>query len=347
MVWPDFQENSGLFRDLRQEIKSKLSLGPQSHFLIGISGGPDSMFLAYFFIWLRAREGCQISLAHFNHQLRPEFDEEETHGLAAFARTWDLEFYTATADVRALAAQRQAGIEEAARAARHHFFQETLVRLQREAGLDSPNPFPLLALGHNQDDLVETVLINLGRGTGLDGLSSMPYYDGKILRPLLGLSSQEIRDFLKDRGLSYYLDQSNAQDLYLRNRIRQEVLPAWRAALGYDPGPQLLKYTESLRSERQALDQTAGMALAACRLPSSNQLNLKSLISWPLGLHYRILQQFFQESLQAESFTLTDQQYKQIAKTLADLPGQASFDLGQGWVFLVQGYLGQVTLVIK
>lgn len=349
MSWPDFQENTGLFRDLRQELKSRLSLGPQSHFLLGISGGPDSMFLAYFFIWLRARDGCQLSLAHFNHQLRPEADEAETLGLAAFANKWQLPFYCATADVRALASQRQAGIEEAARAARHQFFQDTLAQLslavEDQQTKSHPCQRPILALGHNQDDLLETVLINLGRGSGPDGLTSMPYFDGSIIRPLLGLTSQEIRSFLDQRDLSYYIDHSNLEDIYLRNRLRKEVVPAWRTALGYDPGPQVRRLTESLRAERESLDQTAAMALEACRLEASDQLNLITLTAWPQGLHYRVLQLFFQENLPHTPFSLGQKQYEQIAKTLASLPGRASFDLGQGLTFWVQGYLGQVTLV--
>lgn len=351
MSWPDFQEHTGLFRDLRQELKQQLSLGPQAHFLLGISGGPDSMFLAYFLLWLRAREGCQLALAHFNHQLRPEVDAEETLGLADFAEKWQLPFYSGTADVRAMASQRQAGIEEAARAARHQFFQNILDQLAKEANKQptGPNSYdtPILALGHNQDDLLETVLINLGRGSGPDGLTSMPSFDGRIVRPLLGLTSQEIRTFLDHRGLTYYRDHSNTEDIYLRNRLRLEVVPAWRAALTYDPGPQVRKFTESLRAERQALDQTAAMALAACRLEPADQLNLKTLTAWPQGLHYRILQLFFQESLPNTPFTLGQKQYGQIAKTLANLPGRASFDLGQGLTFGIQGYLGQVTRVIK
>ncbi|MDO5033600.1 MAG: tRNA lysidine(34) synthetase TilS [Eubacteriales bacterium] len=343
MTWPDFQEQSGLFRDLRQQLRSQLSLSPGSFFLLGISGGPDSMFLAYFFLWLRAREGCQVALAHFNHQLRPAADQVESQGLADFAARWQLPFYTGLEDVKALADQRQAGLEEAARTARHHFFDQTLANLNK--GKTSHQP--LLALGHNQDDLVETLLINLGRGSGLAGLTSLPYFDGRIVRPLLSLPSQEIRDFLDRRGLSYYTDESNDQDIYLRNRIRHAVLPAWREALGYDPGPQLFKLTESLRAEREALATVTQQALASCRLAGANQLNLKALLTWPSGLHFRILQSFLQDFLPDQNFSLTQKQYAQISQTLASLPAQASFHLGQGLLLHIKGYLGQVTLVKK
>lgn len=306
---------------LRQELCHRLTL-EGSHFVLAVSGGADSIFLAYFFIWLRELADIKLSLAHFNHQLRPEADEMESQALRAFAATWDLSYYEGSSSVRDLAKERKSGIEEAARFARHNFLENTR---QEQMAADHPKRPVYLAIGHNADDLLETLLINLGRGSGISGLASMPYFDGRIVRPLLILPRTEIRSFLNTRALSYFEDASNESPEYLRNRIRMELIPLWSDILGYTPLKQAFNLSEHSREESQALDALAKRALEEA-LIERTELNLIALTAWPSGLYYRVIDLFLKGQL-GQEYQLPAASFSVLATKLEQLPCRASMTL--------------------
>lgn len=325
-----FIENSGLFMNLRAELKRALDLEGQN-FVLAVSGGPDSLFLAYFFIWLRDLEDIEISLAHFNHNLRPGYDQEESITLRDFAREWQVEYLEEEADVLALARERKAGIEEAARFARHKFLRR--VRDDKRTNGDQV----YICLGHNLDDLIETMLINWGRGSGPAGLASMPYCDGVLLRPLLQLGRQEIRDFLDNRGLKYFTDLSNDSPEYLRNRIRLELVPLWEDILGYSPKEKAFTLSENIRRESDALDEIVDKSISPYLL-GDNSLNLKVLDEFPQGLWYRVINTFLQSKL-GPSFSLPRRIYQDLEIKLKDLPSRASFNLKSGYILQVKEWI--------
>lgn len=279
------------------------------------------MFLAYFFIWLRELADIKLSLAHYNHQLRPGADEVESEAISNFSQTWNLPYFEESSSVLDLAKERKAGVEEAARFARHTFLEN--IRQKVEA-TDPARPV-YLAIGHNADDLLETLLINLGRGAGIAGLASMPYFDGRIARPLLILPRTDIRAFLNQRDISYFEDASNESPEYLRNRIRMELIPLWSDILGYTPLKQAFNLSEHMREESLALDELAGLALEETVLTEGG-LNLKALDAWPSGLYYRVIDLYLKRQL-GQDYQLPAASFAVLERKLEQLPCRACITL--------------------
>lgn len=182
--------------------------------LLAVSGGIDSMYLAN-----RAPElfpGARFAVAHCNFTLRGA----ESDGDEAFVRGWcaerGLTCFTRRFDTAGYAAGHGVSIEMAARELRYAWFAE----LCRGHG------FAAVAVAHNADDNAETLILNLLRGTGTRGLRGMGDHDG-IVRPLLGTSRAEIRDWMEAHGCAWREDSTNADSTPKRNRIRNEVFPVF------------------------------------------------------------------------------------------------------------------------
>lgn len=180
--------------------------------IVGFSGGADSMALAH---WLMGRvDKRRIILAHVNHLLRGEEAERDQRAAEGFAREHGVEIRVLRADVRRLAEERGMGTEDCGRQVRYEFFHKL-----------APGDRDRILTAHNADDNAETIILNLCRGAGLEGLCGIPRERGKILRPLLGVSRAEIEAYCHEQGLRYVTDSSNLTDDYTRNRVRHQVLP--------------------------------------------------------------------------------------------------------------------------
>lgn len=187
----------------------------EGRLVVGFSGGADSMALAH---WLMGRvDKRRIVLAHVNHMLRGDEAEGDQRAAEGFAGEHGVEIRVLRADVKKLARERGLGTEDCGRQVRYEFFQELAF---------GENDRILTA--HNADDNAETMILNLCRGAGLEGLCGIPRERGKILRPLLGVSREEIEEYCHEHGLEYVTDSSNLTDDYTRNRVRHQVLPVLR-----------------------------------------------------------------------------------------------------------------------
>lgn len=186
--------------------------------LVGVSGGPDSLCLLHTLL----RKHYTVVAAHFNHHLRPEADRE-----AAFVReradSWEVPFSLGEADVGLFAEQSSLSIEEAARILRYRFLFSEAERQHAQA----------VAVGHTADDQVETVLMNILRGAGLQGLtgmspSSLPNEWSEeipLVRPLLSVWNQEVKSYCREHQLAPLYDPSNEDLTYRRNRVRHQLIP--------------------------------------------------------------------------------------------------------------------------
>jgi tRNA(Ile)-lysidine synthase len=180
----------------------------------GLSGGADSVSLLHALHSLAGDDGFRLVAAHLDHGLRADSARD-----AAFCRrlcrALGVPLHVARADVRARAAREGGGIEEAARLERHAFLEAIRAR---EGGA-------WIVLAHTRDDQAETVLLRLLRGSGSAGLGAMRARAGRILRPMLRVSRQDVLDHLAAHGLAWREDPSNADPAFLRNRIRHELIP--------------------------------------------------------------------------------------------------------------------------
>jgi tRNA(Ile)-lysidine synthase len=183
--------------------------------LVAVSGGPDSVALLAVLHKLAPELGFTIVVAHLNHGLRPEADGEE-HLVRDLCLSLGLQMESARVDILDLSRSQGKSVEDMARSVRYSFLDEAACRVCADR----------IALGHHLHDQAETVLMNLLRGSGPEGLKGMqPVRDRRYVRPLLYTSNVEILAFLGGEGLQFALDHSNEDTKYLRNRIRHELLP--------------------------------------------------------------------------------------------------------------------------
>lgn len=182
--------------------------------LCALSGGRDSMALLHVLTRSGLREGFAVAAAHYNHHLRDTAARDEKF-VRAFCAARGISLVVGGGDVRSFAKASGTSIEDAARTMRYRFLEEAAAEL----GAD------LVATAHHQQDHAETILMNLLRGTGLQGLCGIPPVRGNIIRPLLDVSREEIDRYVEENSLPYVEDETNADTVYTRNRLRHELLP--------------------------------------------------------------------------------------------------------------------------
>lgn len=200
--------------------KHDMLLGKES-VLIAVSGGADSMALLEMVARLAPLLKLQIGIAHLDHELRGEESRKDATFVNEQARERGLKIFIGRAEVQRLAAEQKLSLEDAARKARYQFLE----RVARRHG------YSTILTGHTADDNAETLLMNLLRGSGVTGLAGIPPVRslgrGLILaRPLLWAGRTEIREFVQQAGIQWREDESNQNTRFLRNRVRQELLPA-------------------------------------------------------------------------------------------------------------------------
>ena len=205
-----------------------------------LSGGADSC--ALLLLLKECYANAEIRAFHVNHMIRgEEADRDEEHCRALCGRL-GVPFAVKKTDVPAMAEKLSLGLEEAARTARYSAFDEYRNSLLAEGKKDV-----LFATAHNADDNLETLIFNLIRGSGTHGLSGIAPRRGYIVRPMLPLSSEEIRNFMRSRGESFVTDSTNADTSYTRNKIRTQVIPILRTV---SPACERAAYSASLLVRR-------------------------------------------------------------------------------------------------
>jgi tRNA(Ile)-lysidine synthase len=179
--------------------------------LLAVSGGIDSMVLADLF----QKSKLQFALIHCNFKLRNEASDLDQNFVSAFCTENNLPFFTTSFDTATFTKDFKLSTQVAARKLRYEYFYEIL---QKEN-------YDFVASAHHLDDSVETFIINLCRGTGIDGLTGIPLQNEKVIRPLLDFSRNEIENYALENSISWREDASNATDSYLRNKIRHHLTP--------------------------------------------------------------------------------------------------------------------------
>lgn len=205
-----------LDQTFRETVAKYSLLKKKDKLLLGISGGPDSLALLHLFLGLQKEYSLKLICAHFNHQLRQEADAEENFVKKACKRL-DIKFISESKPVNDFF--KGDSLEQTARNLRFDFFLKT----------SRQTKFKKIALAHHKDDLVETVLMRLIRGSGLKGLQGFlpksKYRSLAVIRPLIESPKTDILKWLKKNKINYCLDQSNFEDKFFRNRIRLKLMP--------------------------------------------------------------------------------------------------------------------------
>ena len=183
--------------------------------LCAVSGGLDSVTLLHFLNRLSAEEDFRLTAVHFNHRLRGEASEEDARFVEQLCAEWEIPCVAGEGDVLAYAEEHGLGIEEAARECRYAFLEEAASALGAER----------IATAHQAEDQAETVLLQLIRGSGSEGLGGIAPQRGKIIRPFLTVSREEIEAYAELHRIKHREDESNRDLRFSRNRVRHELLP--------------------------------------------------------------------------------------------------------------------------
>lgn len=262
--------NQPLHSQLIDTIARHSMVCPGERIGLGVSGGADSVAMFRLLDALRAKLGIELIAVHFHHQLRgAEADLDEAF-VADLARQFGTQLVSGRADVTAHARGRN--LEETARRLRYEFFESAAAehRLTR------------VAVAHTADDQAETVLSHLFRGTGPAGLASIYPVAGRIIRPLLGVRRQQLREYLRSLGQSWREDASNQDTSRMRARIRHRLLPALEQDFGAATVPRLARLASLAREDEAfwaALEDERFAALVAVQPPGAVTLSIADLLS--------------------------------------------------------------------
>ena len=238
---------------------------PDARYLIGVSGGRDSVALLH---WLVNLGYKKLVLCHLNHQLRGRSSDADARFVKNLSEKYQLDFELGFANVRVLARKKRLSIETAARDCRYLFLAKVARRRRCET----------IFLAHHADDLVETFLINLFRGAGTAGLSRMreistrriDEVDLVIVRPLLGVWRKDIDIYVRDHRIKFREDASNKNLNPLRNRIRHRVVPYLEKIMGRNIRPAIWRAAAIAAEEEAWIDSqlrdSSGVDLSVAKL---------------------------------------------------------------------------------
>ena len=200
-----------MIEQVKKFIKQKNLLKKQAKYLVALSGGADSVAL----LCVLRELGYQIEACHCNFQLRGEEANRDEEFCVHLCQQWSIPLHRIHFDTKTYAKVHKVSIEMAARDLRYRYFRQ----LEKDIKADG------ICVAHHQDDQVETILINLIRGTGLKGLTGMAPKNGDIIRPLLCVDRKTILQYLSEKGQGYVTDSTNLIDDVVRNKIRLNVIP--------------------------------------------------------------------------------------------------------------------------
>ena len=261
-----FREDS-----FRQELWDK-----EAKIVVGVSGGPDSVCLLDVLNQLKDKYALELVVAHVNYNLRGKDSEKDEKFVQDLGRKYGLEVLISRPKIKT-----KNNLENNLRDIRYAYLEK--IRKERD--------FDRIAVGHNLDDQAETFLQRLIRGAGMAGLRGMQFKNCKIIRPMLGFSRQEILEYLKVRRLKYRTDKTNQENIFLRNRIRHQLIPYLEK--NFNP-----KFKKTIFQTAISLGEDYALIknLAERFFKKNKALSVRKILSLPDALQKRIILQFLQKA---------------------------------------------------
>ena len=266
---------------IHRTLRYRALLPKHEAILIALSGGQDSLCLTQLLLDLRSHWHWQLAIAHCDHRWRSD-SQANAEFVATLAENWNLPFYLKTAD--------------------SPLVSEAAAREWRYAQLQSIAGFSVLVTGHTASDRAETLLFNLVRGSGADGLRSLAWTRSltptlKLARPLLELTRSQTAEFCRDRNLQVWQDSTNSDLTYSRNRIRQELLPYLKAHFNPQAEQHLAQTMELLSADVEYLEAAAIALYEKASGSDPLSLDRQVLHQAPMALQRRAVRYFLGRSL--------------------------------------------------
>ena len=254
-----------LIKKVKHTIKNNNLIEPGDKIVLAVSGGPDSICMLdviYKIVNLNPEPTdnyAKIVVAHVNHMIREEAADDEDF-VRDFCKKIGVEFYSKSIDVKKLANNKKIGLEEAGRKARYDFFDEI-------ANLTHANK---IAIAHNKNDSVETVIMHALRGSGTYGLHGIEAKNGKYIRPLIECERHEIEEYCKDNDIQARIDKTNLENEYTRNKIRNIVLPYIKKEFNPNITETICRLSDVLKDQDDFIETIVRNSYAQMVLNESN-----------------------------------------------------------------------------
>ncbi len=255
---------------------------PQDSVLIGLSGGADSVALTYIIYKLSQKYGFKVYTAHLNHMLRGEDAASDAKFCRDFAESMGITHYEKSADISQISHQTGESEEVAGRNARYGFFNEIMENIGIE----------LCATAHHKNDCAETVIMNFLRGSGIAGLKGIPYKRDNFIRPMLGVSRDEIEEFCKDNGLSYVTDKTNAETKYTRNKVRNLLIPHLQREYNPNLVDTITQNSEVIGYDNDCLQKVADEEFKAV---VNNSIEISKLEDMHIAIAMRVVRKMIEK----------------------------------------------------
>lgn len=213
--------------------------------ILGVSGGPDSISMLHILNELRKEQGnFEIIVAHINHMIREEADEDEEY-VREYCEKENIKFFAKRAEILKISEENKIGTEEAGRKIRYEFFEEILKQ-------ENANK---IATAHNANDNAETVLMNIIRGSSISGMKGIePIRDNKFIRPLIESKREDIEKFCEEQRLNPRIDKTNQENIYTRNKIRNILIPLIKQEFNPNIIETLNRLSEIAKKENEYFD---------------------------------------------------------------------------------------------
>ncbi|MFB2838795.1 tRNA lysidine(34) synthetase TilS [Floridanema evergladense] len=274
-----------LHAQIHRTLRQRELLPKNQNILIAVSGGQDSLCLSKLLLDLQSKWGWRLGICHCDHRWRSDSEANANH-VEKLAQNWQLPFYLSVTD-------RELKSEAAAREWRY----EALIKVAQTFN------YGYIVTGHTASDRAETLLYNLTRGSGADGLQSLTWQRNltqkiQLIRPLLEITRLETAQFCSQFQLLIWSDSTNEELKYKRNRIRLELIPYLKQNFNPQVEKALAQTAELLQAEVEFLENTAQEILQKATYNSPiPQINRSILSSTPLAIQRRVMRQFLQQNL--------------------------------------------------
>lgn len=222
--------------------------------IVALSGGADSTALLCSLMSIKESLSLMIYACHINHLLRGEESFRDENFVRELCKNLGVELFVLRCDINKLASERNLGSEECGRQVRYNFLNENATRLSAK-----------IATAHTSTDSMETILMNISRGSGIKGARGIPPKRDNIIRPLILASRADTEKYCKSHNIPYVNDSTNSERLYTRNKVRLDVVPVLR---GINPSIEeaFLRFSKSMKELDELVEKSAQVALIKCKL---------------------------------------------------------------------------------
>lgn len=247
-----------VLQKVKQYITETEMIKSRCTVIAGVSGGPDSMVMLDILRRLQEDYECSLRVVHVNHGIRGKEALRDQKTVQKICEEWKIPYCVYSYDVPRLAAEWKMGSEEAGRKVRRAAFEEEKKKCTSSDGEIR------IALAHNKNDVAETMLHHLARGSGIRGLAALKPVNGEFIRPVLCLERDEIVDYIKETGIPSVTDSSNLEDDYTRNRIRHHILPLMTEEINAKAVAHMAEASELFRQAEEYFKAKAEEMTAGC-----------------------------------------------------------------------------------